>query len=154
VKQVVLTLALIVVGLHLVGAQQGSEDAQRADAEVRLAATRHAALPTDRTQYWYVRDIALARSAASDPALAKLARGVKAIAEGNFATGLPLVNDPALASTPLADYARYYSGVALARLSRLSEADAVRLSSRGRPASPRRNRPGPSGQSSCRAHPS
>jgi soluble lytic murein transglycosylase len=125
VKQVVLTLALIVVGLHLVGAQQGSEDAQRADAEVRLAATRHAALPTDRTQYWYVRDIALARSAASDPALAKLARGVKAIAEGNFATGLPLVNDPALASTPLADYARYYSGVALARLSRLSEADAV-----------------------------
>jgi soluble lytic murein transglycosylase len=125
VKPVVVTLALIIVGLHLVGAQQGSEDARRVDAEVHLAATRHVPLPTDRTQYWFVRDVALARRAASDPALARLTRGVKAIAEGNFATGLPLVTDPALASTPLADYARYYTGVALAGLARFPEADSV-----------------------------
>jgi len=125
VKQVIVTLALTVVGLHLVGAQQGTEDARRDDAEVRLAATPHAPLPTDRTQYWFVRDVALARSAAADPALARFARGVNAIGEGNFATALPLVNDPALAKTPLADYARYYTGVALAGLSRFSEADSV-----------------------------
>ena len=124
-KQGIVTLALIVVGLHLVGAQQGTDDARRVDGDVRLAATPHPPLPTDRTQYWFVRDVAATRGAVSDPALARLARGIKEIADGNFATGLSLVNDPALANTPLANYARYYTGVALVGLSRFPEADSV-----------------------------
>jgi len=124
VKQLVTTFALAVLGLHLVGAQQTADEPRREES-VRLAATRHPALPTDRSQYWFVHEPAAAGRASSDPVLTRFVRGVKAIADGNFAAGLPLVNDPALANTAMADYARYYTGVALAGLSRWADADAV-----------------------------
>jgi soluble lytic murein transglycosylase len=41
------------------------------------------------------------------------------------ASGLPLVNGPDLANTPLGGYAQYYTGVALLELKRLPEADAA-----------------------------
>jgi soluble lytic murein transglycosylase len=124
VKQVTLTLAFVVVALHLVGAQQTGDDPVRDGTGVRLAATRHPALPTERSQYWFIQDSAPG-SGSVDPLLARFARGVKAIAAGNFREGLPLVNDAELARTPMADYARYYSGLALIGLSRHAEADAV-----------------------------
>lgn len=123
-KQLVITFAFAVVGLHLVGAQQTGDDPRREES-VRLAATRHPALPLERSQYWFVHEPAAGGRAGSDPVLTRFVRGVKAIAEGNFAAGLPLVNDPALANTAVADYARYYTGVALAGLSRWADADAV-----------------------------
>jgi TolA-binding protein len=122
VKHVILTLAFAVVALHLVGAQQTGEDSRRDGAPVRLLPTRHPALPAARSDYWFVRE---SRGAATDSTLDRFARGVKAIGSGNFAAGLPLVNDPELVSTPLADYARYYTGIALQGLSRTTEADAV-----------------------------
>jgi soluble lytic murein transglycosylase len=55
-------------------------------------------------------------------ALAAFARGVRLFAQGSYATALPLVNDPALAFTPLADYARYYAASAQLRLDRVDDA--------------------------------
>ena len=43
----------------------------------------------------------------------------------NAAAALPLVSAPALATTPLADYARYYTGLALMKLERYEAADGV-----------------------------
>jgi soluble lytic murein transglycosylase len=124
VKQVTLTLAFVVVALHLVGAQQTGDDQLRDGTGVRLVATRHPALPTERSQYWFVQDGSPA-SGSGDTLLARFARGVKAIAAGNFSVGLPLVNDAELAKTPMADYARYYTALALIGLSRHAEADSV-----------------------------
>jgi peptidoglycan lytic transglycosylase len=124
VKQVTLTLAFVVVALHLVGAQQTGDEALRDGTGVRLAATRHPALPPEQSQYWFVRDTAPG-SGSVDPLLARFARGVKAIAAGDFREGLPLVNDAELARTPMADYARYYTALALIGLSRHAEADAI-----------------------------
>ena len=103
-KQVTLTFAFVVVALHLVGAQQTGDDSARDATSVRLAATRHPALPAERSQYWFVQD-ARAGVGSVDPLLGRFARGVKAIGMGNFSTGLPLVNDAELAKTALADYA-------------------------------------------------
>jgi peptidoglycan lytic transglycosylase len=124
VKQVIVTLTLTVVGLHVVAAQQASDEPRRDEGTIRLAATRHPALPVDRAQFWFVQDPATSPSR-NNPALERFARGVKLIAMGSFTTGLPLVNDPDLAKTVVADYARYYTGVALSGLSRWPEADAV-----------------------------
>src|SRR5262249_3543502 len=62
---------------------------------------------------------------AVDLVLARFARGVKAIASSSFSAGLPLVNDPDLAKTRFADYAKYYTALALIGLSRYPDADAV-----------------------------
>lgn len=53
------------------------------------------------------------------------AKGAALIAGGDFAAGLPLVNTPALATTPLAHYAQYYTGIAQHELSLLPQADAT-----------------------------
>ncbi len=60
------------------------------------------------------------------PALRDFVRGVRLLEDSdNAAAALPLVSASALATTPLADYARYYSGLSLMRLSRYDAADAV-----------------------------
>ncbi|MGH7551903.1 MAG: transglycosylase SLT domain-containing protein, partial [Longimicrobiales bacterium] len=56
---------------------------------------------------------------------ARFAKGARAIADEDFAAGLSLVSGLDMSATPLADYARYYTAVALAGLSRFTEADAV-----------------------------
>ncbi|HLG55991.1 MAG TPA: transglycosylase SLT domain-containing protein [Vicinamibacterales bacterium] len=128
-KQLVMTLVVAVALLHGVGAQQSSEDLTRREGTAtRLTATRHAPLPADLSQYWFVQDVPGASAGARRPdpqVFAKFARGVRAIAGGDFAVGLPLVNGTELTGTPLADYARYYTGVALAGLSKFADADAV-----------------------------
>ncbi|MGH9329410.1 MAG: transglycosylase SLT domain-containing protein, partial [Vicinamibacterales bacterium] len=59
-------------------------------------------------------------------ALVVWARGVELYEQGKFAEALPILGDTARAGTPLADYANYYTALALIRLSRFAEA-RVRL---------------------------
>jgi soluble lytic murein transglycosylase len=94
----------------------------------RLAPTAHPPLPADPSQYWFVPDAPASPTSASgreNTALMRFTRGAQLIASGEFAAGLPLVSTKELAASPLAPYADYYMGVALAGLSRLAEADAV-----------------------------
>ncbi len=91
--------------------------------QVRLVPTAHPPVPIDLSAMWYAPTQA---GGALSPALANFVRGVRLIEEqSNAAAALPLVSAPALNSTPLADYARYYTGLALLRLERFDAADGV-----------------------------
>jgi len=129
VKRLVLIVVCAVAALHGLGAQQTQDDARAADAAAaQLIATRHAPLPSDLSQYWFVQDAPSASAGAgrtNSAALARFAKGVRAVADEDYVTGLALLNGLDLNATPLAGYARYYMGVALAGLSRFAEADAV-----------------------------
>ena len=60
------------------------------------------------------------QSAKLGPALTNFVRGVRLLEEDDrAAAALPLVSDGALSTTPVADYARYYTGLALMRLDRV-----------------------------------
>ena len=88
----------------------------------KLSPTAHPPVPNDLASMWLVP----AQSARPGPALGNFVRGVRLLEEDNRpAQALPLVSDGALSTTPVADYARYYTGIALMRLSRNAEADAV-----------------------------
>ena len=89
-----------------------------------MIATDHPPLPKDVSQYWFVPGTDAAGTASKD-AYASLARGAKAIEDGQYAVGLALVNRRDLTETRLADYAKYYQAMALQGLSRFAEADAV-----------------------------
>jgi TolA-binding protein len=95
-----------------------------------LLPTAHPPLPKALSHYWFVPE-APALSA-RDGGTADLARGVRAIAAGEFAMGLPLVSQGELSDSRLADYAKYYQAVALQGLSRLPEADAILTAIAGR----------------------
>jgi soluble lytic murein transglycosylase len=89
---------------------------------VKLSATAHPPVPGELSAMWLVP----AQSAKLSPALSNLVRGVKLIEEDEKpAAALPLVSDSALASTALADYAKFYTGLALLKLERYAEADAA-----------------------------
>ena len=128
-RKCVLVVVCAVAALHGLGAQQTGEGTRaREAAAVPLVATRHAPLPVDLSQYWFVQDVpgASAGEGRPDSALfARFAKGARAIADEDFAAGLSLVSGLDLSATPLANYTRYYTGVALAGLSRFAEADAV-----------------------------
>ena len=87
-----------------------------------IATTNHPPLPSQPALYWLVPETGAGRS--SD-AVARFVRGAKLIDEGDFASGLPLVQGADLGATPLRHYSRYYVGVALQGLRRFDEADAV-----------------------------
>jgi peptidoglycan lytic transglycosylase len=129
VKRVIFILACGVAAFHGLGAQQTLDDTRaREAASVQLTATRHAPLPPDVSQYWFVQDAPGASAGESRrdaAALARFAKGVRAVNSQDFAAGLSLLNGLDLGTTPLASYTRYYTGVALAGLSRFAEADAV-----------------------------
>ncbi len=123
-KFAVLLLALVVASIPYAIAQQPTEVPPLVPpAPVALVATDHLPLPKDVSQYWFVP----ARGGAKPPddASSSLARGVKAIVDGEYATGLALVSRRDLVQTPLGDYAKYYQAVALQGLSRLPEADTL-----------------------------
>jgi soluble lytic murein transglycosylase len=125
VKRFVLVLVCAVAALHGLGAQQALEDPRASDAAaVPLTATRHAPLPPDVSQYWFVQDVPSTSGEGRTDA-ARFAKGVRAVASEDFAAGLALLNGLNMGATPLAGYARYYTGVALAGLSRFTEADAL-----------------------------
>jgi soluble lytic murein transglycosylase len=93
-----------------------------------ISTTTHPPLPSHSSLYWLVPDSALGRAGgrpAEAPAATRLARGVRLIAENDFAAALPLVRDADLRSTPLAPYGRYYTGVALLGLQQYEEAEAA-----------------------------
>ena len=128
-------LALVAAGFVAVAlcvggglAAQGRPAADSLAASPAVSTTSHPPLPGHPSLYWVVPD-ASASGAAARPAPAsgpaELARGAALIADGKFAAALPLVANAALATTPLAAYGRYYSGVALLGLGRASEAAAA-----------------------------
>src|SRR5690349_8280272 len=129
VKRVIFILACAVAAFHGLGAQQAIDDTRaREAADVQLTATRHAPLPSDVSQYWFVQDgpgVAAGEGRARTVALARFAKGVQAVASQDFAAGFSLLNGLDLSTTPLAGYSRYYTGVALAGLSRFAEADTI-----------------------------
>ena len=88
----------------------------------KLSPTAHPPVPADLSSMW----LAPAQGAKLSPALTNLVRGVKLIEEDDKPeAALPLVSDKALASTPLADYAKFYTGLALMKMKRYAEADAA-----------------------------
>ena len=89
---------------------------------MRLLPTSHPPVPNDLASMWLVP----AQGTRLGPALTNFVRGVKLLEEDNRpAAALPLVSDGALSTTPVADYARYYTGLALTKLNRYAEADKV-----------------------------
>jgi soluble lytic murein transglycosylase len=84
--------------------------------------TAHPPVPRTLAALWH----APPADATLTPALANFVRGVRLLDdEGNAAAALPLVSQAALASTPVADYARLYTARALRGLTRLPEAEAA-----------------------------
>ena len=125
-------LTLVLAAGDGVGAARPSENDASARAgsqapEAAISTTIHPSLPSHASQYWLVPDSALGRSGrpAEESAAARFARGVRLIAAGDFAAGLPLVRSAELASTPLAAYGRYYTGVALLGLQQFEAAEAA-----------------------------
>jgi len=98
------------------------------DLDAAISTTTHPPLPSHSSLYWLVPDSALGRVGgrpAEASAATRLARGVRLIAENDFAEALPLVRGVDLLSTPLALYGRYYTGVALLGLQQYEEAEAA-----------------------------
>jgi peptidoglycan lytic transglycosylase len=126
-KFAVLLLALVIGSIGYAIAQQPIETPERIPpAPVALVATDHLPLPKDVSQYWFVPSPGRGGAGAKpDHSFTGLARGVKAIAAGEYANGLGLVSRPELSGTSLNDYARYYQAIALQGLSRLPDADAL-----------------------------
>lgn len=110
------------------GTGAGQRPSGDAAASAAISTTNHPPLPSHPSLFWLVPDSALTRAAARPPepsAAGRLARGVRLIAEGDFAAALPLVRGADLASTPLVHYGRYYTGVALLGLQQFDEAEAA-----------------------------
>ena len=89
---------------------------------IKLSATAHPPVAAELAAMWLVPQ----PGARLSPALTNFVRGVRLLEEDDQpAAALPLVSDEALSTTPVADYARYYTGLALMKLDRLAEADRV-----------------------------
>ena len=92
-----------------------------------LGPTDHPPLPGHPSLFWLVPETGASRSTATranvQAALTRFAEGVALFVEGDYDGALPLVSAQGLASTPLADYAQYYTGFTLLRLERFDEAD-------------------------------
>ena len=109
----------------LVAAMAPSSSAQSpsaADALTQpLTATMHPLIPPDPLELWLApRE----ESRRGGPAVARFSAGVRLHAEERFKEALPLVTGVPR-SSPLADYATYYTGLTQARLSRLDQAEAT-----------------------------
>jgi len=88
----------------------------------KLSPTPHPPVPNELASMWLVPE----QNARLGPAMTNFIRGVRLLEEDDKpAAALPLVSDGALSTTPVADYARYYTGLALMRLERYAEADSV-----------------------------
>jgi len=109
------------VGAYLLALAVSSVSAQ-------VTTTSHLPLPAESSDYWVIPEAPVAAPASrqgSAATLAEFARGVALIADEDFSGALPLVTAPALQDTPLAQYARYYAGVALLGLGRPDEAAMI-----------------------------
>jgi soluble lytic murein transglycosylase len=110
---------LVVGALTALSGQQSSNPAT---SPLRLATTQHPQVPADIESMWLVPR----EQQSLTPVLANFVRGVRLIDEQkDAAAALPLVSVSALATTPVGDYARFYSGQALLQLGRYEAADGV-----------------------------
>jgi soluble lytic murein transglycosylase len=129
-------LLVVIFAAATVGHGQQLDTPRHASAvPTRLAPTNHPPLPGHPSHFWLVpfdggqgrpersTPRTSAAGAKAETPLTRFARGVQLFSEGDYAGALPLVSAPALTSTPLADYARYYTGLTLLRLERLDEAE-------------------------------
>ena len=117
----------------MLGAEGGAPRAQQAGAEALtagsrpsalpvLAPTRHPPVPRDLSALWFAPSDADHAARPPSDALASFAVGVRLQAEGKDDQALPLLGAPALADTPLADYAAYYTALAELKLLRTNDA--------------------------------
>jgi soluble lytic murein transglycosylase len=120
---------LITLKGHGAGADQQLDGARRPGVSSRLAPTEHAPLPAHPSHFWLVPERSTARGSSatttSETTQARFARGVKLYGEENFAAALPLVSAPALANTPLSDYAQFYTALVQIGLTRIDDAAAT-----------------------------
>ncbi len=98
---------------------------------VALEPTDHAPLPTDPQDLWLVPDGEAGHTGRAG-LLLTFAEGVRAYANGDYGTALPLVSAPGLSSTPLADYATYYTGLVQLRLNQVQAGRQTLSSLKGR----------------------
>ena len=121
VPSIVMGVALL-GGVSLAAAQLVVPGRAGVVTPARLSPTAHPPVPTDLASMWLVPG----QGAKLGPAMTNFIRGVRLLEdEDRAAAALPLVSDGALSATPVADYARYYTGLALLRLSRYPEAERV-----------------------------
>jgi soluble lytic murein transglycosylase len=82
----------------------------------------HAAVPADLNAFWY----APSKGSTLSPALTNFVKGVRLLDEEDKPElALPLLNQKALANTPVAEYARFYTARALLALRRYPEAETA-----------------------------
>lgn len=125
---VVLTAAagsLVIEGHPQTSPQAPALPPAGAAAPSSLVPTPHPPLPTALSALW-IASSSSATASTSTPQLREFVRGVRLLDESDNAAGaLPLLSAGALATTPVADYARYYTGLALRRVDRIDEAEAA-----------------------------
>ena len=120
----------VIAGVTLSAAQLVVPGRSGTPTPAKLSPTAHPPVPDDLAAMWLVPQ----QTAKPGPALTNFVRGVRLLEDDDrAAAALPLVSDGALSTTPLADYARYYTGLALMRLSRYAEADKVLADLASRP---------------------
>jgi soluble lytic murein transglycosylase len=118
----IVLLAALIAGVTLTASQLVVPGRAGVVTPAKLSPTAHPAVPSDLASMWLMPE----QSAKLGPALTNFVRGVRLLEEDESAArALPLVSDGALSTTPLADYARYYTGLALIELERYAEADSV-----------------------------
>ena len=114
--------ATLLAGVSLAAAQLVVPGRAGVVTPAKLSATAHPPVPNDLSAMWLVPS----QSAKPATAMTSFVRGVRLLEEdARPAAALPLLNDKALSTTPVADYARYYTGLALMKLDRYAEADRV-----------------------------
>ena len=121
----ILPFVAAVLALCMVARAQNPANGTSTPTEIPagITTTKHPPLPGHPSLFWLAPELAAAPAANSDAGATRLARGAMLIDSRDFASGLPLVQSANLKSTPLAAYARYYTGIALLGLRRFDDAD-------------------------------
>ncbi len=121
----ILPFAAAVLALCMVARAQNPANGTTAPAEIPagITTTKHPPLPGHPSLYWLAPELVAGPAANTDAGATRLARGAMLIDTRDFVSGLPLVQSASLKSTPLAAYARYYTGIALLGLRRFEDAD-------------------------------
>jgi soluble lytic murein transglycosylase len=114
-------MAGVLTGLLCLGGAAAPRAQQAPAVPAALTATPRPAIPASPSEIWLVPE----KSQKPEKALADFANGVRLLQSAKYAEALPLLNPSALAGTPLAGYASYYTGIAYLNLARAAEARTV-----------------------------